>query len=107
MTLEDLLDLLDEWAKWMRHDDPGLGYPKKSIGISTGGASSNDSFENMLEQSDNQRIKALNAAIYSLDNEESSALYHRYLKTKKPFYYELKLQIALDKLLIIVERKIY
>lgn len=106
MTLDELLELLDDWSKWMQYDDHGLGYPKRSIGLSSGGSSNSDTFDHMVEDLDNSRIRTLNALIHSLDTQEQNALYARYLKTKKPLYYELKLQLALQHLLTKVEQRL-
>jgi hypothetical protein len=42
----------------------------------------------------------------SLNPEEVNAIWARYLGTKRPMYYELKLQVALDKLLDMVSSRI-
>lgn len=104
MNIEYLMYLLDEWARWMKKDDHGLGYPKRSLGISTGGASS--SFEEMYENGELDRIKTVDSVIHSLDNQQRDAIYARYLGSKKPMYYELKLSHAVDNLLTIVGRRI-
>lgn len=104
MNIEYLMYLLDEWARWMKKDDHGLGYPKRSLGISTGGASG--SFEEMFENGELEKIKIVDSVIHSLDNEQVKAIYARYLGSKKPMYYELKLGHAVDNLLTIVGRRI-
>lgn len=104
MNIEYLMYLLDEWARWMKKDDHGLGYPKRSLGISTGGASS--SFEEMYENGELDKIKTVDSVIHSLDNQQRDAIYARYLGSKKPMYYELKLSHAVDNLLTIVGRRI-
>jgi len=104
MNIEYLMYLLDEWARWMKQDDHGLGYPKRSLGISTGGASG--SFDEMYESSELEKIKIVDSVIHSLDNEQVKAIYARYLGSKKPMYYELKLEHAVDNLLTIVGRRI-
>lgn len=30
------VDLLNAWALWARHDDPKIGYPRKSCGVQSG-----------------------------------------------------------------------
>ena len=104
MNIEYLMYLLDEWARWMKKDEHGLGYPKRSLGISTGGASS--SFEEMYENGELEKIKTVDSVIHSLDNQQRDAIYARYLGSKKPMYYELKLSHAVDNLLTIVGRRI-
>lgn len=104
MNIEYLMYLLDEWARWMKRDDYGLGYPKRSLGMSSGGASG--SFDEMYESSELDKIKTVDSVIHSLDNEQVKAIYARYLGSKKPMYYELKLENAVDNLLTIVGRRI-
>lgn len=106
MTLEYLLELLDDWAKWMHYDNHKLGFPTKSVGLSSGGSSNEDTFDEMIDDLDNENVKTINAIIHSLQTEEVKAIYARYLHTKKPFYYEIKLQFALDKLLKLAEQRI-
>jgi hypothetical protein len=101
-----LLDLLDKWKLYMKSDNHKLGYPNKSIGLSSGGESSYDVFDEMYESSELENVKTLDAVIHSLNQEEQKAIYSRYLNTKKPMYYEIKLQIAIDNLLQIVSRRI-
>ena len=104
MNIEYLMYLLDEWARWMKQDDHGLGYPKRSLGMSSGGASS--SFEEIFEDSELDKIKILDRVIHDLDHEQRKAIYARYLGSKKPMYYEIKLGDAMDNLLTIVGRRL-
>ena len=104
MNIEYLMYLLDEWARWMKQDDHGLGYPKRSLGISTGGASG--SFDEMYESSELDKIKTIDSVISSLDNQQRDAIYARYLGSKKPMYYEIKLELAIDNLLTIAGRRL-
>lgn len=104
MEMNRLLDLLDKWKLYMKYDNHKLGYPSKSIGMSSGGASG--SFDDMYDEVEDDNVKTVDAVIHSLDHEEQKAIYARYLGTKKPMYYEVKLQIAIDKLLHIVGRRI-
>ena len=97
MDMNRLLDLLDKWKLYMRHDNHKLGFPNKSLGISSGGASG--SFDDMYDEVEDDNVQTVDAVIHSLDHEEQKAIYARYLGTKKPMYYEVKLQIAMDKLL--------
>ena len=104
MNIEYLMYLLDEWARWMKRDDHGLGYPKRSLGMSTGGASG--SFDEMYESSELDKIKTIDSVISSLDNQQRDAIYARYLGSKKPMYYEIKLELAIDNLLTIAGRRL-
>ena len=104
MDMNRLLELLDKWKLYMRSDNHKLGYPSKSIGMSSGGASG--SFDDMYDEVEDDNIRTVDAVIHSLPKEQQEAIYARYLKTKKPLYYELKLEMAIDNLLTIVGRRI-
>lgn len=99
-----LLELLDKWKLYMRSDNHKLGYPSKSIGMSSGGASG--SFDDMYDEVEDDNVRTVDAVIHSLPKDQQQAIYARYLKTKKPLYYELKLEMAIDNLLTIVGRRI-
>ena len=64
MELNFLLQLLDDWSKWMRHDNHKLGYPSKSIGLSSGGSSNADTFDYMIEDLDNDNVRTIDALIH-------------------------------------------
>jgi len=104
MDRELLMDYMDMWARNMRQPDSGLGYPKKSVMMSSGG--NYTSFEDMIEEADSNIIKTIDAVISSLDPEQRSAVWARWLNTKKPMYYELKLSHAIDNLMTIVGRRL-
>lgn len=99
-----LLELLDKWKLYMKSDNHKLGYPSKSIGMSSGGASG--SFDDMYDEVEDDNVRTVDAVIHSLPRDQQQAIYARYLKTKKPLYYELKLEMAIDNLLTIVGRRI-
>ena len=52
MSIERLLQILDDWALYMKSDNHKLGYPSKSLGMSSGGESTEDEFESMLSAMD-------------------------------------------------------
>ena len=104
MEMNRLLELLDKWKLYMRSDNHRLGYPSKSIGMSSGGASG--SFDDMYDEVEDDNVRTVDAVIHSLTKDQQQAIYARYLKTKKPLYYELKLEMAIDNLLTIVGRRI-
>jgi len=106
MRIERLMVLLEDWSVWMKKDNHRLGYPSKSLGMASGGESS-DAFEDMVGEADSKNIKTMNAIIHSLDKEQRDAIYARWLGSKKPVYYELKLDLAMDNLLTIAGRRIY
>ena len=99
-----LLELLDRWRLYMRSDNHKLGYPSKSIGMSSGGASG--SFDDMYDEVEDDNVRTVDAVIHSLPKDQQEAIYARYLKTKKPMYYEIKLELAIDNLLTIVGRRV-
>jgi enoyl-[acyl-carrier-protein] reductase (NADH) len=106
MEMNRLLELLDKWKLFMRSDNHKLGYPSKSLGMSSGGESSYDAFDEMYEDVESDNIRTVDAVIHSLPKDQKEAIYARYLNTKKPIYYEIKLQLAIDNLLTIVGRRI-
>lgn len=105
MRIKRLMVLLEDWSIWMKHDNHRLGYPRKSLGIASGGESS-EAFDDMVGEADSKNIKTINAIINSLPREQREAIYARWLKSKKPMYYELKLELAIDNLLSIAGRRI-
>ena len=107
MRIERLMVLLEDWSLWMKHDSHKLGYPSKSLGVVGGNDSSHEAFEFMVNESDKKNIITMNAIINSLPREQQEAIYARWLKSKKPVYYELKLDLAMDNLLTIASRRIY
>ena len=42
--MDRLLQILDDWKLYMRSDNHKLGYPSKSLGMSSGGESTEDEF---------------------------------------------------------------
>tara|TARA_R110002020_G_scaffold219343_2_gene427221 strand:- start:191 stop:514 length:324 start_codon:yes stop_codon:yes gene_type:complete len=106
MRIDRLMVLLEDWSKWMKHDSHKLGYPSKSLGITSGGESS-EAFDDMVLEADSKNTKTINAIINSLPREQREAIYARWLGSKKPMYYELKLELAMDNLLTIADRRIY
>jgi hypothetical protein len=104
MEMNRLLELLDRWRLYMRSDNHKLGYPSKSIGMSSGGASG--SFDDMYDEVEDDNVRTVDAVIHSLPKDQQEAIYARYLKTKKPMYYEMKLELAIDNLLTIVGRRV-
>jgi hypothetical protein len=103
MHYDLFLDYMGMWSRWMKSEDHKLGYPQRSIGMS---GSSSTSFDDMIEEADSEIIRTINSCMDSLTPEEVNAIWARYLGTKRPMYYELKLQVALDKLLDMVSSRI-
>jgi len=101
------MNILEDWSKWMKIDNHKLGYPSKTSYLSTGGESTVDAFENMVEKADEEAIKILDVCIDGLPNNQRQAIYCRWLGGKKYMYYERDLNLAMDNLLTIVGRRIY
>ena len=87
MQINRLLELLDKWRLFMRSDNHKLGYPSKSLGMSSGGESSYDAFDEMYEDVESDNVRTVDAVIHSLPKDQQEAIYARYLNTKKPMYY--------------------
>jgi len=107
LRIERLMVLLEDWSVFMRHNNTRLGYPSKSLGMSSGGGQSSEVFEDMCDKADHENVKTLNTLIHSLDKEQREAIYARWLHSKKPLYYELKLDLAMDNLLTMAGRRIH
>jgi len=88
------------------HDSHKLGFPKKAVGFSSGGASTQEAFEDMVSAQDLKNVHTIDSIIHSLPKEQQEAIYTRFLKTRKPFAYEFKLELAFDNLLTIAGRRI-
>ena len=80
ISMERLLSILEDWARWMKSDSHKLGYPSKSIGMSSGGESTSEVFEEMCSSQD--------------------------LGAKPPLAYPWQLDMAYDNLLNIAGRRI-
>jgi hypothetical protein len=107
MRLDRLEVILQDWAKWMKIDNHGLGYPNKSTMLLSGGESSNDVFEHMIEAIDNKNVATVDACIDSLPTNQKRAVYAHHLRLKKDKFHERDYSLALDNLLTIVGRRIH
>ena len=70
-------EYLTEWAEWMKADNTKLGYPSKSLMLSSGGAST--SFEDMCEVLDNTISKAIDAILEGVTISQRLAVHHYHL----------------------------
>ena len=98
--------ILEDWALYMKVDNHKLGYPSKSILINSGGESSHEVFEQMIDDMDFNNVKAMDAIIDSLEPLQKQAVYARYLKEKKPVEYTRLLSLAMDNILTLASRRI-
>jgi len=99
--------ILDDWSRWMKSDNHGLGYPSRTSYFSTGGESTSEVFEDMVSKTDMNNIKIVDAVIDGLEKNQKAAIYYRFLGGKKPLFYEKNLDLAFDNLLIITGKRIY
>lgn len=90
----------------MKSSSHKLGYPSKSLGMSSGGESTSDEFEHMVSAMDKSNVRTISAIIDSLEHGQREALYAKYLNGKKPLAYEWQLDMAMDNLLTIASRRI-
>ena len=58
-----LKECLELWRDWMRHDGSRLGYPQKSMGISSGGI---NCWDDIGDEADNYTVQIVDAAMTSL-----------------------------------------
>jgi len=75
ISMERLLSILEDWARWMKSDNHKLGYPSKSIGMSSGGESTSEVFEEMCSAQDMSNVRTIDAIIHSLDSSQQQAIY--------------------------------
>jgi hypothetical protein len=106
ISMERLLSIMQDWALWMKSDNHKLGYPSKSIGMSSGGESTSEVFEDMCSAQDMSNIRTIDAIIHSLPKEQQNAIYAKYLGAKPPLAYEWNMDMAYDNLLTIASRRI-
>jgi|APGre2960657423_1045063.scaffolds.fasta_scaffold36990_2 hypothetical protein len=106
ISMERLLSILEDWSLWMKHDTHKLGYPSKSIGMSSGGESTSEVFEEMCSAQDMSNIRTIHAIIHSLEQGQQDAIYAKYLGAKPPLAFYWQLDMAYDNLLTIAERRI-
>jgi hypothetical protein len=106
ISMERLLSILEDWSLWMKHDTHKLGYPSKSIGMSSGGESTSEVFEEMCSAQDMSNIRTIHAIIHSLEQGQQEAIYAKYLGAKPPLAFFWQLDMAYDNLLTIAERRI-
>jgi hypothetical protein len=106
ISMERLLSILEDWALWMKSDNHRLGYPSKSIGLSSGGESTSEAFEEMCSAQDMSNVRTIHAIVHSLEQGQQDAIYAKYLGSKPPLAFYWQLDMAYDNLLTIAERRI-
>ena len=106
MDINRVKNILEDWALYMKVDNHKLGYPSKSILINSGGESSHEVFEQMIDDMDFHNVQAMDAIIDSLEPLQKQAVYSRYLKEKKPVEYTRLLSLAMDNIITLASRRI-
>ncbi len=106
ISMERLLSILEDWGRWMKTDNHKLNYPSKSIGMSSGGESTSEVFEEMCSAQDMSNVRTIDAIIHSLDSSQQQAIYAKYLGAKPPLAFYWQLEMAYDNLLTIAGRRI-
>lgn len=74
-TVQALVGLLEEWARWSGGYRPRIGYPSHAAGFFGGGSSS---FDDLCDAMDAQTCRAVDAAISDLPPIQQSAILKRY-----------------------------
>lgn len=106
MDINRVKNILEDWALYMKVDNHKLGYPSKSTLIKSGGESSHEVFEQMIDDMDFNNVQAMDAIIDSLEPLQKQAVYARYLKEKKPVEYIRLLSLAMDNIITLASRRI-
>ena len=105
MTMERLQDLLKAWSRSLKHSgNSRLGFPSRSLGMSTGGNST--SFDEMYESMEADHIKTIQAIIDSLPERQQNAVYHKYTGSRAEVLQDYHMNMAYDNLLNIATRRI-
>ena len=79
MTVDRLEWLLGNWADYMKQPSHKLGYPSKSLCMSSGGASGEDEFDIMCDEVDTKCAQAIDSIIDSLSMPQRTAINHVWL----------------------------
>ena len=86
MQRDDLITTdawVQSWANWFRADhkeiEAMVGYPTKSAGFWSGGSSSADSFDEMVEAEDLKCVLLVDRCVRDLDGQHYAAICNHYL----------------------------
>ena len=107
MKISRLIQILEDWASWMKRDSHRLGYPNKTSYFSTGGESTSEVFNDMVQQSDKENVRIINSIIDDLPNPQKVCVYYKFLGGLKPLFYERNIDLAMDNLLTLSSAKIH
>lgn len=76
-SINRLIADLEDWARWSMCYRLRIGFPSRSIGLSSGFAS--QTFDEMCEQADSTRCRVLDTMIDDLSPAQRQAIHRRYL----------------------------
>lgn len=82
MTDERLAWHMANWADYMKQPSSKLGYPSKSLCMSSGGSSGEDEFDIMCEEVDTKCAQAIDSIIDSISLPQRTAINHTWLGVK-------------------------
>jgi len=71
--------LLSNWAEYMKTGGVKLGYPSKSLGISSGGQSVVNAFEHECEVQDENAARIMDTLVHDLPSNQRGVIYHHWL----------------------------
>lgn len=75
-SMDALVCVLEDWARWQQGYRVRVGYPSHSAGFGSGSGIS--SFEDMCEASDREMMCAVDSAVNDLPPVQTSAIMRRY-----------------------------
>lgn len=110
MTLSRLYWYLENWRDYYKTNDVAremqLGYPKESLMLQSGGASSVDAFDEMCDAMEVQLAITFDALIDSLKFPHRDAIHHQWLGNAKCWpTHEMDYSDALDRLMRLAEKR--
>ena len=76
MTIQRMMQLLSEWQHYMTYSSNKLGYPSKSLGVSTGVGNSN--FDEMCDNLDVANSRHLDVIIDGLPLLQKQAVHYKH-----------------------------
>lgn len=82
MTNEDLMRHMANWADYMKQPTHKLGYPSKSLCISSGGGSSDEEFNILCDEVDIRCAQIMEGIIDSISLPQRVAVNHVWLQVK-------------------------
>ena len=100
MTNDRLDWHLDNWSIWMKRDTHKLGYPSKSLCMSSGGSSGDDEFDIMCDEADINCAQKMDGLVDSITLPQRTAINHVWLQVKHHYpTQDLDYEEAIDHLI--------